>query len=354
LVNDDLKAATGIYDASLGAKGNETSGVAIARRQQEGDVSNFHFADNLNRSLIHAGKIMLDLIPKIYDSERQIRLMGDDEVTNFAHINAEVPAEDGGVILLHDLSQARFDVRVDIGPSYTTKRIEAVNSMLDYAKSDPQAMPFMRDIFVRNQDWPGADQLADRLSKTISQEVLSDKEKAALTQDPAAPQNQAQQIANQLQLAAAQADIAKKQADTEKARAEAAKAFAEAQSYSINSEAMHAGTLAELGEIQLPQMQQTQALIASVGEGIGGFGEQIAAAIVSGNAELAQAIIAQGQLAANSAAQMAAQMTAQIDQAALVTATEFNKPKRISLERDNRGNLTGAQVEVEGEAEEEK
>ena len=90
LINDDLKAAMGIYDASLGAKGNETSGVAIARRQQEGDVANFHFADNLNRSLEHAGRVMLDLIPRIYDSERQVRLMGEDDKHTYQPINTMV------------------------------------------------------------------------------------------------------------------------------------------------------------------------------------------------------------------------------------------------------------------------
>jgi Phage P22-like portal protein len=122
LVNDDLKAATGIYDASLGAKGNETSGVAIARRQQEGDVSNYHFSDNLQRSLEHAGRVMLDLIPKIYDSERVIRITGDDDSHTFEPINSTVMGDDGQQILLNDLSQARFDIRVDMARA--TRRSE--------------------------------------------------------------------------------------------------------------------------------------------------------------------------------------------------------------------------------------
>ena len=120
---------------------------------------------------------MLDLIPRIYDSERVVRLMGDDDTHSYESINTTVIGFDGQPVLVNDLAQAKFDIRVDIGPSYTTQRIEAATSMLDYAKSDPTAMPVMRDIFVRNMDWPGADQLADRLKKTIPPQYLSDKEK---------------------------------------------------------------------------------------------------------------------------------------------------------------------------------
>ena len=231
LVNDDLKAATGIYDASLGAKGNETSGVAIARRQQEGDVSNYHFSDNLTRSLEHAGRVMLDLIPKIYDSERIVRLMGEDDTHDYQPINTMVEGWDGQPVIQNDLSQAKFDIRVDVGPSYTTQRIEAATSMLDYAKSDPAAMPFMRDIFVKNMDWPGADQLAERLKKTIPPQVLGPNEQQE--QDPHAQlaqqqQAQVQQATVQIQLQEAQAKAAKAQADAQRAQVEAQKVQVEA------------------------------------------------------------------------------------------------------------------------------
>jgi len=109
---------------------------------------------------------MLDLIPKIYDSERQVRLMGEDVTVGL----------DGQPELVNDLSQARFDIRVDVGPSYTTQRIESATAMLDYAKSDPAAMPFMRDVFVEQMDWPGARQLAERLKRTIPPQVLGPDE----------------------------------------------------------------------------------------------------------------------------------------------------------------------------------
>ena len=127
--------------------------------------------------------------------------MNDDDTHSYDRINATVEGYDGQPVLVNDLATARFDIRVDIGPSYTTQRIEAATSMLDYAKSDPTAMPVMRDIFVRNMDWPGADQLADRLKKTIPPQYLSDKEREQFEPQMADP---AQQAANQLQLQAAQ------------------------------------------------------------------------------------------------------------------------------------------------------
>ena len=138
---------------------------------------------------------MLDLIPKIYDSERQVRLMGEDDKHTYQPINTVVEGPDGQPELLNDLSQARFDIRVDVGPSYTTQRIEAATAMLDYAKSDPAAMPFMRDVFVENMDWPGARQLAERLKRTIPPQVLGPDEQGV--QPPMQPQPDPQIVLQQ-------------------------------------------------------------------------------------------------------------------------------------------------------------
>src|SRR5688500_6818393 len=73
-----MKSFIGIYDASLGARSNETSGRAIMARQREGDVSTFHFIDNLSRAIRHGGRILLDLIPTVYTTERMIRILGED------------------------------------------------------------------------------------------------------------------------------------------------------------------------------------------------------------------------------------------------------------------------------------
>ena len=75
---DDLKATTGIYDSALGAQAVESSGIAIQRRNMQSQISNFHFIDNMNRALRQAGRIIIELIPAIYDTAQSKRILKDD------------------------------------------------------------------------------------------------------------------------------------------------------------------------------------------------------------------------------------------------------------------------------------
>lgn len=219
LVIDDMKAATGQYDAALGAKSNETSGVAIARRQQEGDIANYHFSDNFEHGLEHTGRVLIDLIPKIYDTQRTIRIMGEDDEQDFIPINTPVLMDNGEQMLLNDLSQGRFDIRVTIGPSYTSQRIEAAESMVEYAKADPDALPFIRDKVVKALDWPDADEISERLKRTIPPEVLGKDERPQEMQQQGPSQEEQQ--AMDLQMKAEGAKVAETEGKARKAHAEA-------------------------------------------------------------------------------------------------------------------------------------
>lgn len=171
---EDMKATTGIFDAGLGARSNETSGRAILARQREGDVANYHFADNLEQSLQYAGRIIIDLIPKIYDNERVLRIMGDDDAEEFIPINQVMMGMDGMPMLMNDLSQARFDVRVTIGPSYSTKRMETADAMLQFMQAVPAAANVGPDLVAKALDFPGAEEMAKRLRNTIPPAILAD------------------------------------------------------------------------------------------------------------------------------------------------------------------------------------
>jgi hypothetical protein len=184
---DDMKATTGIYDAGLGARSNETSGRAIMARQQEGDVANFHFIDNLTRSLEHAGRIMIDLIPKIYDNERIVRLLSEDGQEQAVTINQVVMGMDGMPVMINDLSAARFDVRVSIGKAYTTKRIEAADSMVQFIQAFPQAAEVAGDLIAASFDWPKADELAKRLKAMVPPEILQAAENGGQMPPPEPP-----------------------------------------------------------------------------------------------------------------------------------------------------------------------
>lgn len=181
LADQDMKATTGIYDASLGARSNETSGIAIRNRERQGDTANYHFADNLQRSMWHCGRILIELIPKIYDSERTVRCLGEDDSEELHRINRVVMGIDGIPITLNDLSAGRFDVRASIGASYATKRMEAADTLLEYLKADPASLPLIRDIVAKNFDWPGSDEIAKRFKNAVPKELLADPD------DPNAP-----------------------------------------------------------------------------------------------------------------------------------------------------------------------
>lgn len=198
--SDDMKSIMGLYDAALGAQSNETSGRAILARQREGDVSTFHFIDNLSRAIRHAGKILIDLIPKVYSTPRVIRVLGQDETPQNVQVNQ--PMQDGRI---YDLTMGKYDLTVSSGPSFTTQREEAATSMLEFMRVYPNAAPILGDLLAKNMDWPGADEISDRLKAMLPPQVVQGPMQAMQAQV-------AQQMqAAQQQLAQAQQQIAELQ-----------------------------------------------------------------------------------------------------------------------------------------------
>ncbi len=171
--DNDMKATTGIYDAALGARGPQESGKAIIARKTESDVANFHFVDNMARSIRHLGRILLDLIPKIYDRPGRIaRIVNPDQTHKVITLNQAFT--ENGKELLYDLKQGTFDVTVSVGPGYESKRQEFVQSVLALVQSAPQIAQFIMDLVVRHMDWPGAAEIADRLKKALPPNMQED------------------------------------------------------------------------------------------------------------------------------------------------------------------------------------
>lgn len=216
---DNIKSTTGMYDASLGAQGNETSGRAILARQKEGDTANFHFTDNLNRAIRHCGRVMVELIPYIYDAERVIRIRGEDESITSAKVNAMGQDPETGVErVMNDLTVGKYDVTIAAGPSYTTQRQEAAEAMTQMAQSWPQLMEIAGDKVVASMDWPGADEIAERIKKTLPPGIADDGD-----QPPEVPpevQQQMQQMDQAIQGLTQELETA--QSGLEKARIDAA------------------------------------------------------------------------------------------------------------------------------------
>lgn len=173
---DDMKAIIGMYDASLGARSNETSGKAIMARQREGDVSTFHFIDNLSRAIRALGRILIDLIPHVYDGPRVVRIIGEDGKEDIREVNQETQAKDKkgqpvedemgqAVMAMHDLTAGKYDLTVSSGPSFTTRREEAAAQMTEMIRSLPMSAPILGASLAKNMDWPGADEIAEKLEK---------------------------------------------------------------------------------------------------------------------------------------------------------------------------------------------
>jgi Phage P22-like portal protein len=182
----DMKDVTGIHDASLGIKSNETSGRAINARQREGDVAAITYYDNGNAAVLEAGDVMNQLISQIYDGTRIVRIIGEDEKLKFLKIND--PNDPNSP----DLSVGRYDVALSTGASYTTRRVEAAQAMMDAVQVWPQLLQVAGDLVAKAQDWPGADDLAERLKKTIPQQFLDPDEQTG-------PDPQIQQMQMEMQ-----------------------------------------------------------------------------------------------------------------------------------------------------------
>lgn len=208
--SDDMKSVMGLYDASLGARSNETSGRAILARQREGDVSTFHFIDNLSRSIRHTGKILIDLIPKVYNRDRVIRVLGIDGKPQTVRVTApdgqSVPEQD-----IYNLSSGKYDLTVKAGPSYTTQREEAATVLTELVRANPQSAAILGDLIVENLDLPGSDKVAKRLQAMLPPEVR--QAEAAENPEAVAAQQQIQQMQAALQQLAAKLQDAEQKKD---------------------------------------------------------------------------------------------------------------------------------------------
>ena len=175
-INADLQAVIGIFDPSQLPQGN-ISGKALNGQQQQVDLTNYHFYDNLTRSIRHIGKIILDLGPKIYDTERVMRIIGMDGQPDMVTLNQQGADEEGIYKTMNDTSVGEYDVVMDTGPGYNSKRQEAIEAMIPLMTADPALMQVAGDLFFRNMDFPGAEIIADRLAAANPMSQIDEKSK---------------------------------------------------------------------------------------------------------------------------------------------------------------------------------
>ena len=188
--SDDIKATTGQYDPSLGAQSNERSGRAILARERQADTGTYHYVDNLARAIRYVTRQIVDLIPKIYDTQRIARIInldGDTQMVKIDPMQAEAvksirDQNNIEIDKIYNPSVGRYDVVVTTGPSYMTKRQEALDGMAQLLQGNPNLWNVAGDLFVKHMDWPGAEELSQRLAKTMDPKLFENSDKSPALQ----------------------------------------------------------------------------------------------------------------------------------------------------------------------------
>lgn len=267
----DMKDVSGIQDASLGVPSNETSGRAIIARQREGDTAQLTFHDNGNAAILEGGDVINQLIGQIYDGTRTVRLVGKDESLRLVKINDPMDPNSP------NLAVGSYDTALQTGPSYTTRRVEAAQAMMEAVQVWPQLIQVAGDVIAKAQDWPGADVLADRLLKTIPPQYLSQEEQQKLQQEgggaqpPISPeqiqaiqqqmqklQQENQQLQQRNQLLEVKYDVHQKQLTIDAYRAETERAKVEAETHH-KQEQLEMDGLKNVAQLHQSDAQQQQA-----------------------------------------------------------------------------------------------
>jgi len=174
-----IEGAFGMYGPSVGAQSQEKSGIALQEQKSQGMVGNFHFPDNLARSIQHTGRILLEWIPKVYDTERIARMLGEDGEQEMVYLNPDqeqaiaprMNQMNEKIGTIYNLNVGKYDVTVSTGPSYTAKRQEAVENQLGVINARPELLDIMGDILFKNMDAPGSDKISERLAALLPPQI---------------------------------------------------------------------------------------------------------------------------------------------------------------------------------------
>lgn len=218
---EDMKATTGIFDAAQGQRSNETSGRAIRTREEQSDDTTSVYPDNQARAIRQGGRVLVELLPVFYDGPRTVRILGEDDaekevrlLEDFAERDRRTGEERRKFI---DLAVGKYDVVVSTGPNYQTRRQETVDGLLGFVQASPNVAPIVMDLVAKNLDWPGSDELAERIRKTMPPELVEKDD----DEEGPDPRQIMAQMAQQLQQIAEEMELGKKRAEAREAEAEA-------------------------------------------------------------------------------------------------------------------------------------
>lgn len=255
---EDMKATTGIFDAAMGARSNEQSGVAIRQRQLESDISTSIYTDNLKKAIEQAGNVIVDMIPQVYDTQRMLQILGEDGTEKMVPVNArEINPMTGDAVTINDLTAGKYSVRVTVGPNYTTRRQETAESMMQFVTAFPAAGQVAGDLIAEAMDWPKSDELADRLKKLLPPGMIAPEDMDPEQQAQMAQQMQAQAAQSQMEQAGQQIELRKAEAEVTEAEADAQKAQFEVMEQQLQVAAQNGELQAMIAEAVQQQVAAT-------------------------------------------------------------------------------------------------
>ncbi|MES1989228.1 MAG: portal protein [Pseudomonadota bacterium] len=170
----DIQSALGMYQASIGQDGNAKSGRAMNAQQKQGDMATFQFPDNQSKSIRHGGRIIMGMIPVIYDTPQVIRILGEDGTASYAKIDPEQKEAvkhqremNGAITKIYNLGVGKYDVTITTGSNYATKRMEGADFLTQIVQSSPDLMPVIGDLLFKSMDMPYAEEISERMKKMM-------------------------------------------------------------------------------------------------------------------------------------------------------------------------------------------
>ncbi len=325
LDNEDMRSQTGQYAANLGAPSNESSGRAIGLRRAQGATATYNFIDGLAQAIRFTYEILVDMIPRVYDTPRVVRVLGDDGGAKWKQLYQEVTdPETGQLVVLNDISRGKYDVTVTVGPSYATQRMEAVDAFTQLAAQIGAAAPGLAPLLayqvVKNLDMPGSEEIDKALRKgLVSQGLLEPNEEEG--EQPPPPQGPPPEVliqqaemelkGRELQIKEAETQIKVRELEIETAKAEAEIIKTQAETAAI---------------VETHNLDAAQAAA-----------NYEAAMMAAQTAEAAQMALAQ-QTA------MSAQAVEEMRQAFAQLAAQTTAPKAINIVRGPDGRIIGGEV----------
>jgi hypothetical protein len=239
ITGEEIKSTTGIFDPSLGSKTNATSGIAKRAEIAQGEIATFNYGDNIARAIRRTWEILIDLIPKVYDTERAIRIIGTDGAESYVTLNSTDPVS-GEV--LNDLSKGQYDVTVTVGPSFSTQRQEAAEIYMGLAQANPAVFGVAGDLIFKSLDLPYAEDMAERMKTMLPppvQQMIAQKEQQGGKPLPPEAQAAMQQASQAMQMVEQQSQLvqaAAAEVDTNKAEAEKAAADLEVKAAKLQAD----------------------------------------------------------------------------------------------------------------------